>query len=128
MTIAELCIPAFLVLIIVSIGIAKADGLKTFDNANPRDPDFYRPGLRRRAQAAHENGWEGFPFFIAAILLAEIRGVGQGVVDGMAVGFVVLRIAYLLMYLGNRPTLRSVVWGLAMVCNLTLFFSPLWAR
>src|ERR1700761_6869033 len=104
MTIAELCLPLMIILIIASIGPGKADGGKTFDNGNPRDPAFYTPGLRARSQGAHQNGFEAFPFFAAAVILAEMRGVPQGMVDALAVAFVVVRIVYVLMYLTDRPS------------------------
>lgn len=127
MTIAELCLPLMVILVIVSIGPAKMDGIREFDNAYPRDPNFYRPGLRARSLAAHQNGWEAFPFFAAAVIVAEMRGAEQGVVNALGVSFLLLRVVYLLMYLGNRPSLRSAVWGLGFVCNLALFFAPIWA-
>ena len=127
MTIAELCLPLMLVLIIASIAPAKLDGRQEFDNANPRDPGFYRPGLRARAQGAHQNGFEAFPFFAAAVILAEMHGAAQGTVNALAVAFLACRIVYVLLYLGDRPSLRSLVWALAMACNLALFFTPVWA-
>jgi uncharacterized MAPEG superfamily protein len=126
-TIAELCLPLMLVLIIASIAPAKLDGRQEFDNANPRDPGFYRPGLRARAQGAHQNGFEAFPFFAAAVIVAEMHGAVQGTVNALAVAFLACRIVYVLLYLGDRPSLRSLVWALAMACNLALFFTPVWA-
>ncbi len=127
MTIAELCLLAAVVLTIVSIMPAKLDGRRSFDNANPRDPGFYTPGLRARAQGAHMNGFEAFPFFAAAVLLAEMRAVPQATVNALAVAFILVRIVYVLMYLGDRPTLRSVVWSVGLALNLAIFFSPAWA-
>lgn len=128
MTIAELCVVAALILAIGSILPAKLDGRGTYDNANPRDPRFYTPGLRSRAQGAHLNGYEAFPFFVAAVLLAEMRLVPQGTVNGLAVAFIMARLAYVFLYLTNRPTGRSVVWFAGFACNLAIFFSPVWAR
>ena len=127
MTIADLCLLAAVILTILSISPAKLSGGRTYDNANPRDPGFYTPGLRARSQGAHLNGYEAFPFFAASVILAEMRGVGQGTVDALAVGFIVVRIVYVLLYLGNRPTMRSLVWSAGFACNLAIFFSPVWA-
>jgi uncharacterized MAPEG superfamily protein len=127
MTIADLCLLAAVILTVVSIMPAKLEGRRDYDNANPRDPRFYTLGLRARSQGAHLNGYEAFPFFAAAVILAEMRSVPQGTVNALAVGFVLARIAYVLLYLGNRPTLRSVVWSVGFVCNLAIFFSPAWA-
>ena len=122
MTIADLCLFGMLVLIIASVVPAKLDGRREYDNANPRDPDFYTPGLRARSLAAHLNGYEALPFFVAAVLLAEMHAAPQGWVNLLAVGFLLARVAYLACYLGNHPTARSVVWGVALACNLAIFF------
>src|ERR1700686_2121129 len=99
MTIADLCLLAAVVLTILSIMPAKFDGRLEFDNGNPRDPRFYTPGLRARSQGAQQNGFETFPFFAAAVILAEMRSVPQGTVNALAVAFVVVRIVYVLLYL-----------------------------
>jgi uncharacterized MAPEG superfamily protein len=125
-TIAELCLLGAVILTIVSIMPAKWSGARDYDNSRPRDPAFFTPGLRARSQGAHLNGYEAFPFFAAAVLLAEMRGVPQGTVNGLAVAFLVARVVYVLMYLGDRPTLRSVVWSAGFACNLAIFLSPAW--
>ena len=127
MTIADLCLLAAVILTILSIMPAKLSGVREYDNANPRDPRFYTPGLRARSQGAHLNGYEAFPFFAAAVILAEMRAVPQGTVNALAVAFIVARVVYVLLYLGDRPTLRSVVWTAGFACNLAIFFSPAWA-
>ena len=127
MTIADLCLLAAVILTIVSIGPAKMSGARNYDNSNPRDPSFYTPGLRARSQGAHLNGYEAFPFFAAAVILAEMRAVPQDVVNGLAMAFIVARVLYVLFYLGDRRTLRSLVWAVALLCNLAIFFSPAWA-
>ena len=127
MTTAELCLLAAIVLTIVSILPAKLDGRRQYDNGNPRDTRFYTPRLRARSQGAHLNGFETFPFFAAAVILAEMRAVPQGTVDGFAVAFVAARIVYVLLYLTDRPSLRSAIWSVGFACNLAIFFSPVWA-
>ncbi len=127
MTTAELCLLASVILTVVSILPAKLHGRPAYDNGNPRDPGFYTPGLRARSQGAHLNGYEAFPFFAASVILAEMRGVPQGTVNAFAVAFIVARIAYVLLYLTDHPTPRSVVWAVGFACNLAIFFSPAWA-
>lgn len=126
MTIAELCMLATVILALVSIVPAKFDGKREFDNGNPRDPRFYTPGLRSRALGAHQNALEALPFFLAAVLLAEMRSVPQGTVNALAVVFLVARMLYLLMYLADRPSARSAVWIAGFICNIVLFCSPWW--
>jgi uncharacterized MAPEG superfamily protein len=128
MTIADLCLLGAVLLILFSIVPAKVSGRAEYDNANPRDPGFYRPGFRTRALGAHQNGHETLPFFIAAVLLAEMRGAPQDLVDALAVGFLLARVVYVACYLGNQPGLRSLVWAVGFACNLAIFFLPLWGR
>jgi uncharacterized MAPEG superfamily protein len=127
MTIAELCLLGSVVLTILSIMPAKLSGRGEYDNGNPRDPRFFASGLRMRSLGAHQNGFEAFPLFAAAVILAEMRAVPQGTVDLLAVAFVVVRVVYVLLYLGDRPSLRSMVWWVGFACNLAIFFSPAWA-
>jgi uncharacterized MAPEG superfamily protein len=126
-TIADLCLLAAVILTIASIAPAKFDGGRTYDNANPRDPAFYTPGLRARSQGAHLNGFEAFPFFAAAVILAEMHKAPQGTVNTLAVAFILIRIVYVVLYLTNRPTFRSMVWSAGFACNVAIFFTPLWA-
>lgn len=125
MTIAEWCLLAAVVLYLMTVAPAKAFGFRDFDNANPRAPGFYKPGLRTRALGAHTNGIETFPFFAAAVLLAEMRNAPQDRIDVLAVLFVVMRVCYVLAYLGNAPTTRTLLWNAAFIVNLGIFLLPL---
>ncbi len=124
MTIAELCMLGMVLLTYAVIAPAKFAGRREFDNAYPRDPTFYTKGPRARALGAHQNGLEAFPLFAAAVLLAELRGVPQHTIDGLALAFLGARIAYAVCYLGDRPSLRSIIWTLGFVCNLAIFLLP----
>ena len=70
--------------------------------------------IRSRALGAHQNGIEAFPFFAAAVLLAEFRLCPQRLIDELAVLFLIVRIAYVFTYLGNRPTLRTILWSVRL--------------
>jgi uncharacterized MAPEG superfamily protein len=125
MTVAEWCVFGTLMLSLLSIAPVKWIGYRQFDNARPREPAFYQDPLRARALGAHQNGIEAFPFFAIAVVLAEFRGVPQGLVDELAVLFLIVRIAYVLTYLGDRPTLRSILWSIGFAINIAIFFLPL---
>ena len=126
MTVAEWCIFGAVILYLLTIAPFKAANGRSFDNAKPRDPAFYDNPLRARALGAHLNGIETFPFFAAAVLLAEFRSAPQNLINELAVLFVIVRIAYVLTYIGNRPTLRSILWNIGFVINVAIFFLPLW--
>jgi uncharacterized MAPEG superfamily protein len=124
MTIAEWCVFAVLMLYLLTIAPIKWIGFRRFDNATPRDPAFYDDPIRARALGAHQNGIEAFPFFAIAVLLAEFRGSPQRFVNELAVLFLIVRIAYVFTYLGNRPTLRSILWAIGFAINIAIFFMP----
>ncbi|MEA2838524.1 MAG: hypothetical protein QOD89_3074 [Bradyrhizobium sp.] len=124
MTIAECCIFACVMLYLLTIAPIKWLGFRQFDNATPRDPKFYDNPLRARALGAHQNGIETFPFFAVAVLLAEFRGSPQNLVNELALLFVTVRIAYVFTYLGDRPTLRSILWSIGFAINVGIFFLP----
>jgi uncharacterized MAPEG superfamily protein len=124
MTVAEWCIFGAVILYLLTIAPFKATNARSYDNSKPRDPAFYGDPLRARALGAHLNGIETFPFFAAAVLLAEFRSAPQNLINELAVLFVIVRIAYVLTYIGNRPTLRSILWNIGFLINVAIFFLP----
>jgi uncharacterized MAPEG superfamily protein len=124
MTIAEWCVFGTLMLYLFTIVSVKWTGFRHFDNSRPRDPAFYDDLIRARALGAHQNGIEAFPFFAFAVLLAEFRLGPLRLIDELAVLFLIVRIAYVFTYLGNRPTLRSILWSLGFAINIAIFFLP----
>lgn len=69
MTLAEWSLLAAVLLYLLTLAPFKPLGYRKFDNAKPRDPTFWEKPIRARAQGAHINGIETFPFFAAAIFL-----------------------------------------------------------
>ena len=128
MTVAEWCVFGAVILYLMTIAPFKAMGFRSFDNARPRDPEFYDKPLRARALGAHLNGIEAFPLFAAAVLLAEFRASPQHLIDELAILFLIVRAAYVLTYLGDRPTLRSILWSVGFAINTAIFFLPLLRR
>jgi len=128
MTVAEYCIFACVAIYLLTIVSVKKLGSGQYDNANPRDPAFYQDAIRARVLGAHQNGIEAFPFFAVAVLLAEFRAAPQNLINELAVLFVIVRIAYVFTYIGNRPRLRSILWNLGFLINTAIFFLPLLRR
>ncbi len=122
MTVAEWTLFGAVILYLVTLAPTKGLAPHEFDNANPRDPKFYELPMRARALGAHNNGIETFPFFAVAVLLAEFRGAPQGWIDVLAAAFLAGRIAFVLAYVFDKPTLRTVLWNVAMAFNVGLFF------
>jgi uncharacterized MAPEG superfamily protein len=124
MTIAEWCVFGAVLLYLLTIAPVKWIRFRRFDNSKPRDPGFYEDPIAARALGAHLNGIETFPFFAVAVLLAEFRLGPQRLIDELAVLFLIVRIAYVFTYIGNRPTLRSILWNIGFAINVAIFFMP----
>lgn len=101
---------------------AKIGGAK-FDNANPRDWLGNQSGFRRRANAAQLNGFEAFPLFAAAVIVAQILQAPQARIDILALVFVAARVAYLALYLADLATLRSLAWFVGIASAVAIFVS-----
>lgn len=125
MAISIWCILIAAILPILSAFPAKLN--RDFDNAFPRNPDYWREGFRARAQAAQANGFEAFPLFAASVIV----GIGQGGdpfwIDRLAVLFLLLRMIYVFCYWTNRPTPRSLAWTAGFLACVGLFTSSLWS-
>jgi len=121
MTIAYACLLFMGLFPYVAAGIAKK-GFEGYDNSMPRQWLAKQTGFRARANAAQANLFESLPLFFAAVIIAQIANAPQSRIDLLALGFVVARIAYLICYLANWPTARTIVWSLGLICVVTLFF------
>lgn len=92
-----------------------------FDNKNPREWLANQSGYRQRANAAQLNGFEAFPLFAAAVIVAQMTGAPQDRVDLLAIVFVLARVAYLLLYLANLDVLRSLAWFVGIGSAVAIF-------
>ena len=105
----------------VAAGIAKK-GFEAYDNGMPRQWLAKQTGFRARANAAQANLFESLPFFFAAVIIASLANAPQDRIDLLAVGFVLARIAYVVCYVADWPTARSIVWLAGIVCVVAIFF------
>ncbi len=103
-----------------SFGKSRKDG--GFDNRDPRAWMARQTDWRARANAAQANSFEGLPFFIGAVIIAHLLGAGQTLLDMLALLYVMLRIFYIMMYVSDMPTVRSVVWAAAFLVNIGILF------
>lgn len=113
MTTANWCIAAACLLpIMVELmpKMASMTGKDRYDNAHPRDWEGRQSGWMRRAHAAHLNGFEALPLFIAAVILAQQARANQDTIDILAMSFVLVRVVYSAIYISNLATLRTAVW------------------
>lgn len=98
-----------------------AKASKDFDNNNPREYLAHVQGKKARAVAAMENGYEGLPLFVAAVLTAQLLQAPQSTVDMLAMGYIASRVVYGFLYIAGLGTLRSLVWLGGLACIIGLF-------
>ena len=79
-----------------------------FDNRQPREWLARQSGYRARANAAQLNGFEAFPLFAAAVIVAHQLGAPQPRIDALALTFVAARLVYFGGYLADVHWLRSI--------------------
>ncbi|MCU1718430.1 MAPEG family protein [Pseudomonas sp. 5P_3.1_Bac2] len=123
MTLAYWCVLIAIILPYVASITAKAvgGGFSPKYNHDPRAKLDTLTGMARRAHNAQLNGFEITPAFAAAVIIAHQIGVaGQAVIDQIAVAFIVSRVVYLLCYLLDWASLRSLVWivGVGLIVSL----------
>jgi uncharacterized MAPEG superfamily protein len=120
MTTAFWCVLVAALLPYLATMIAKAGG-ERFSNRYPRRWLEQQQGFRARANAAQANGFEAFPFFAAAVIVANLTQAPQQRVDILALIFVAARVAYLVCYLADWHWTRSLVWLIGFLACLTIF-------
>jgi uncharacterized MAPEG superfamily protein len=83
-------------------------------NAGPRDsePEPLSP-LAGRAARASANFRETYPGFVVLVLALAIGGDTSGIGFAGALVWFAARIAYIPLYLGGVPYIRSLVWTVA---------------
>lgn len=122
MTTAYWCVLVAALMPYVATSIAKAGG-ERYSNRNPRAWLARQEGVRARANAAQQNGFEAFPFFAAAVIVAHLTQAPQDRIDALAVIFIVARVAYVICYVADWHLARSLVWTIGIVATITLFVS-----
>jgi uncharacterized MAPEG superfamily protein len=45
----------------------------------------------------------------------------------LALGWILARVIYVACYVGDWPTLRSVIWTVALALAIAIFALPVWA-
>jgi uncharacterized MAPEG superfamily protein len=120
MTIAFACVLFMGLFPYVATGIAKK-GFEGYDNRQPRAWLAHQTGFRARANAAQANLFESLPLFFAAVIIASIAHAPQDRIDELALGFVAARIAFVICYVADWSTARSLVWFAGIVCEVAIF-------
>ena len=120
MTTAFWCVLIAALLPYLGTIVAKSSG-ERYNNRDPRAWLDRQSGLSRRADNAQKNGFEAFPFFAAAVIIAHLTQASQERVDILAIIFIVARFGYFVCYLADWQAARSLVWMIGFVACLTIF-------
>lgn len=120
-TIAFYCV--FIVALLPYLCVAYAKSSRSYLSGGNRAPRQFAEqleGARKRAYWAQQNGFEAFPIFAAVVIIGALVGRAGQTSDILAVAFVGCRIVYSIFYVADRPTLRSMAWFGALLCELLM--------
>lgn len=118
-------IPVFSLLVagllpVVCAGVAKW-GFRRFDNHNPREWLSGQTGFRARANAAQLNAFEAFPFFATAVVLGLVLQLDPAVLDRYCLIFLAARVLYLLAYIADFASFRTLCWLLGYASCIAVY-------
>ncbi|MFM8259951.1 MAG: MAPEG family protein [Vulcanococcus sp.] len=107
---------------LVPLGAARSQADFTIaDLAAPRAMAERLPEWGKRANWAHQNGFEAFTLFAPAALLCLVAHVSAPAAIAAAWIHPALRLAYIGAYVANQPPLRSLCWAGAITCTGILY-------
>lgn len=120
MTIAYWCIFISALLPYLWVYIAKSSG-ERYNNHTPREWQAKQTNPRSvRAHAAHLNGFESFPVFVAGVLMAQAVGIAPTMISTLAIVYSVARVFHGVFYVADKPLLRSLAWLVGFLAALAL--------
>ncbi len=100
-------------------------GFRRYDNHNPRQWLAEQTGFRARGNAAQANSFEAFPLFAAGVIIATLAQVDAALTDALAVTFVLARVGYIVCYVADKATWRSIFWLVGLLSVVALFVATL---
>ena len=119
------CLLIAILLPYVYAGLAtyhKAKQFGSVDTHHPRAQAAQLTGTGARAYAAQQNAWEALPVFGFAVLVAHLAGADAAASASTSLIFVAARIVHGVAYVTNIAPLRSLAFGVGMVCCMRLFW------
>ena len=125
MSIAYWCVLIAAVMPVFLVGFAKRAG-GGYNNSDPRNLDNLGSDRQRRAWAAHQNAFEAFPFFAVAVVVATTQNAGGSLLNDLAMGWVLMRVLHAACYIGDRASLRSLVFIVVWLLTIGIFTLPVW--
>ncbi|WP_199610606.1 MAPEG family protein [Flocculibacter collagenilyticus] len=101
----------------LAVAMAKEGG---YDNSHPREQQSKLKGFGARALAAHQNSFEALIIFTPAVLVAIITHNMGMLIQWLAIGFIIARIVYLILYYLDFHALRTTVWSIGTLCSFAI--------
>ena len=93
--------------------------------ASPRDTEMPRLNpVAGRLDRNFRNYLETFPFFVAAVVIAEATGVHDAMTHWGAIAYLSGRIVYTALYVSGIPLIRSLFWNIASFGMLAVLAAP----
>lgn len=80
----------------------------------------YRAPWAARARRAHLNAVENLAVFAALVVAVELSGAGSGATATATAIFFFSRLAHFAVYCAGLPFVRTLLFGVGVVCQLVL--------
>lgn len=90
-----------------------------WNRGNRNDTPTFPPWVQRTGRAL-SNHKENLPLFAVAVLVVHLAGKADRISAMAAIGYVVARALHGLLYVAGVTMVRSIVFLLALCCNLIL--------
>jgi uncharacterized MAPEG superfamily protein len=121
---------AVVILSLVPLGAARSQAdFQLADLAAPRAMFDRLPAWGKRANWAHQNGFEAFTLHAPACLLCLVApaalAAAPAALSLAAWLHPLLRLLYIAAYVANLPPLRSLCWVGALLCTALLYLQGL---
>ena len=95
---------------------------EALDNKDHRGQQARQTGPAKRAYGAHYNALEAIPPFAAAVITAHLFHADPARSAQLCVAYLVFRVLHGVFYVLDWDKLRSLAFGLALVCVVGLFW------
>jgi uncharacterized MAPEG superfamily protein len=94
---------------------------KELDNHTPRSQDPRLLGRAARLQGLHLNSLEALTYFGPSVLVAHLTHADASWAARLAIAFIAFRLIHAVMYISDRPPLRTAFFALALLSSFGLF-------
>jgi uncharacterized MAPEG superfamily protein len=91
------------------------------DLHTPRLQDPALSGRAARAQGAHQNSLEALTYFGPAVIVAHLTHADAAWSARLSVVFIVCRVVHGIVYMNDRPPLRTMFFAFGLLASLALF-------